>query len=434
MPSSRLEDYDVVETIGSGSYGTCRKIRRRCDGKVLVWKELNYGQMTESEKQMLVSEVNLLRELRHGNIVRYYDRIIDKIKATIYIVMEYCEKGDLNKVISKHKRERKPIEEQFIWKVLYQLSLALQECHRKKGGGHILHRDLKPANVFIDAEENLKLGDFGLARVLHETSFARTFVGTPYYMSPEQVSKMSYNEKSDIWSLGCLLYELCALHPPFLAMDQRSLAVKIRDGRFKPIPNHFSDELGEFIKWMLQVEDNKRPSIDDILRHHSVAKYSNIFNAKDRKQSSTELQSVQLRRKEEALRTKEKLLNDKERELERRERILSEREALVAEKLARADRMMQEVYSNDYREDEPFTFKRPKRSQVYPSGKENLDSDRIFQERNFPGNKNIKINSLLPAQQGIKEPGSLDVLCKIDNYSDRFRLRRNSKQRGTNPV
>ena len=71
-----------------------------------MWKELNYGQMTESEKQMLVSEVNLLRELRHSNIVRYYDRIIDKIKATIYIVMEYCEKGDLNKVISKHKRER----------------------------------------------------------------------------------------------------------------------------------------------------------------------------------------------------------------------------------------------------------------------------------------------------------------------------------------
>ena len=68
------------------------------------------------------------------------------------------------------------------------------------------------------------------------------------------MSKMSYNEKSDIWSLGCLLYELCALHPPFLAMDQRSLAVKIRDGRFKPIPSHFSSELSEFIKWMLQVD------------------------------------------------------------------------------------------------------------------------------------------------------------------------------------
>ena len=79
---------------------------------------------------------------------------------------------------------RKHVEESFIWKVLYQLSLALQECHRKKSGGHILHRDLKPANVFLDGNGNVKLGDFGLARVLHETSFAKTFVGTPYYMSP----------------------------------------------------------------------------------------------------------------------------------------------------------------------------------------------------------------------------------------------------------
>lgn len=84
---------------------------------------------------------------------------------------------------------RKFVEEQFVWKVLYQLSLALQECHRKKGGGHILHRDLKPANVFMDADGNVKLGDFGLARVLnHDTSFAKTFVGTPYYMSPVSIS------------------------------------------------------------------------------------------------------------------------------------------------------------------------------------------------------------------------------------------------------
>ena len=76
----------------------------------------------------------------------------------------------------------------------------------------------------------------------------------------EQVSNMSYNEKSDIWSLGCLLYELCALHPPFLAMDQHSLALKIRDGKFKPLPNYFSEELGEFINWMLQVNVSAIPN------------------------------------------------------------------------------------------------------------------------------------------------------------------------------
>ena len=80
---------------------------------------------------------------------------------------------------------RRLIEEYFITKIMYQLVMALQECHRRKDGGHVLHRDLKPANVFLDGNDNVKLGDFGLARVLqHDTSFAKTFVGTPYYMSP----------------------------------------------------------------------------------------------------------------------------------------------------------------------------------------------------------------------------------------------------------
>ena len=108
----------------------------------------------------------------------------------------------------------------------------------------MLHRDLKPANVFLDENQDVKLGDFGLARVLHhDTSFAKTFVGTPYYMSPEQMSKNLYNEKSDIWSLGCLVYELCALIPPFTAPNQRLLAEKIKQGQFRRIPSRYSDSL-----------------------------------------------------------------------------------------------------------------------------------------------------------------------------------------------
>jgi len=131
---------------------------------------------------------------------------------------------------------------------LTQISLALQACHgqRKKSGneGKVLHRDLKPANVFLDDKQDVKLGDFGLARVLHhDTSFAKTFVGTPYYMSPEQMSKNLYNEKSDIWSLGCLVYEMCALVPPFTAPNQKLLAEKIKQGQFRRIPSRYSDSL-----------------------------------------------------------------------------------------------------------------------------------------------------------------------------------------------
>lgn len=179
--------------------------------------------MAESEKQMLVSEVNLLRELKHPNIVRYYDRIIDRTNTTLYIVMEHCEGGDLSSLISRCIKERwrgmwllakihtdevstsllpvsfhriklfvcfyharRYLEEKFVLGVMAQLTLALKECHRRSDGrATVLHRDLKPANIFLDIRHNVKLGDFGLARILnHDTSFAKTFVGTPYYMSP----------------------------------------------------------------------------------------------------------------------------------------------------------------------------------------------------------------------------------------------------------
>lgn len=87
----KMENYEKIGTIGKGSFGIVCKIKRKSDGRILVWKELNYGKMSEKEKQQLVSEVNILRELRHPNIVRYYDRIIDKNKSAIYIIMEYCE-------------------------------------------------------------------------------------------------------------------------------------------------------------------------------------------------------------------------------------------------------------------------------------------------------------------------------------------------------
>jgi NIMA (never in mitosis gene a)-related kinase len=160
-----------------------------------------------------------LRELRHPNIVRYYDRIIDKEKTKIYIIMEYCEKGDFAQLIRKCRKDKDYLPEDMIWKILAQVTYALYECHNRKEG-KILHRDLKPGNVFIDAQNNIKLGDFGLSRIMGDESvFAYTHVGTPYYMSPEQISEQRYNEKSDIWSAGCVIYEIVCLRAPFEATN-----------------------------------------------------------------------------------------------------------------------------------------------------------------------------------------------------------------------
>ncbi|CAJ0968095.1 unnamed protein product [Ranitomeya imitator] len=352
MPS-RVEDYEVLYTIGSGSYGKCQKIRRKADGKVLVWKELDYGAMSESEKQMLVSEVNLLRELKHPNIVRYYDRIIERSSTTLYIVMEYCEGGDLASLIAKCTKERQYLEEDFIVRVFAQVALALKDCHKRSDGGHtVLHRDLKPANIFLDAKKNVKLGDFGLARILHhDTSFAKTFVGTPYYMSPEQMNRMSYNEKSDIWSLGCLLYELCALSPPFTAFNQKELAEKIKIGKFRRIPYRYSEELNQTLTKMLNLKDYLRPSIEEILQHSLLAEWiaeeqNRISEKRVRRSAEQELLPQpdpvpgEVRLKEQQLLAREKALKEREERLEQRERELCVRERLAEDKLSRAENLM----------------------------------------------------------------------------------------------
>ncbi|XP_072310800.1 serine/threonine-protein kinase Nek2 [Eucyclogobius newberryi] len=368
MPS-RVEDYDVLFTIGSGSYGRCQKIRRKADGKMLVWKELDYGSMGESEKQMLVSEVNLLRELKHPNIVRYYDRIIDRSKTTLYIVMELCEGGDLASLISRCTKDRRYLEESYILRVMAQLTLALRECHRRSDGrATVLHRDLKPANIFLDSKRNVKLGDFGLARILnHDTSFAKTFVGTPYYMSPEQMNQMSYNEKSDIWSLGCLLYELCALSPPFTASNQRELAEKIREGRFRRIPYRYSEHLNTLLCKMLHLKDYLRPSVESILQSSLLSeavseeqrRVQEMVQKKSadldcRRQSPTASEAT-LQLREQAVKEREKALKEREKLLEKREQELCVREQLSNEKLARAESIMKTYdYFHKKRELSPF--------------------------------------------------------------------------------
>lgn len=261
-----MENYEPLEIVGKGSFGTVQRIRRKSDRRIFVWKVLDYGKMSEKEKHLLVAEVNILREFRHPHIVRYYDRIIEKEKTKIYIVMEYCPGGDLAAYIKKCRREKRRIDEAVIWKVFLQTSLALHDCHSRKEGT-VLHRDLKPANIFLDASHNVKLGDFGLARVLGSDSlFARTHVGTPYYMSPEQISKKSYNEKSDVWALGCILYEMACLQVPFEAANEAQLATKIKAGRIHKIPSSYSDSIARIIYSMIQVDMAKRPQIVDLLR------------------------------------------------------------------------------------------------------------------------------------------------------------------------
>jgi NIMA (never in mitosis gene a)-related kinase 1/4/5 len=130
----------------------------------------------------------------------------------------------------------------------------------------ILHRDLKTQNIFLTANGDIKIGDFGIARVLQDTyDCAQTAIGTPYYLSPEICQEKPYNQKSDIWSLGCILYELVTLKHAFDANSMKGLVLKILRGSYPSIPTTYSQELRDLISEMLTRDPAKRPSVKKIL-------------------------------------------------------------------------------------------------------------------------------------------------------------------------
>ncbi|RKP08685.1 kinase-like domain-containing protein [Thamnocephalis sphaerospora] len=280
-----MDKYEPLEIVGRGSFGVIRKIRRVADGQLFVRKEIDYRLMSEKERRQMVNEVNILNNLKHPNIVRYHERHVDRDERRIYIVMEYCSGGDLAAIIKHFKARNQRIPEDTVWQLVAQMMLALHECHqgrtvRNAANGTesrvvILHRDLKPDNIFLDEHHNVKLGDFGLSREMacaHEM-FAKTYVGTPFYMSPELVTGSTYDAKSDIWSLGCIIYEVCALRPPFLATNQMELNNKILSGNVPPLPREYSSDLARLVTSMLSTKPDMRPTTACCLSHPRIQTY-----------------------------------------------------------------------------------------------------------------------------------------------------------------
>jgi serine/threonine protein kinase len=208
-----------------------------------------------------------------------------------------------------------------------QIVYALYECHRRKDKDKklILHRNLKPENIFLDEKMNIKIGDFGFAKEVNpQTQYANTYVGTICYMSPEQLNEQNYNEKCDIWSLGCIIYELTSLELPFKADNTFNLAKKIKAGEIaKRIPKDYSDELMRVIKWMLKPDPKQRANVEDLL---NVPHVSTILREKSLRQNV-----VTMKKREEEVKKKENFLKEKEEELNKREQELAEKERQIEE-------------------------------------------------------------------------------------------------------
>jgi len=179
--------------------------------------------------------------------------------------MEYCDGGDLSQYLNINQQLNKYLPEDKIWRFFINICLGLSHIHAKK----ILHRDMKCMNMFMYKDGTIKIGDLGVAKVLMQTQFAKTFIGTPYYLSPEICEEKPYNEKSDIWALGCILYEICTFKHPFNATNQAALIMKILKGKYDPIPKEYSVDLSKMLELILQKNHYKRPTVIQLLTHPS---------------------------------------------------------------------------------------------------------------------------------------------------------------------
>ncbi|XP_056337318.1 serine/threonine-protein kinase Nek1 isoform X2 [Danio aesculapii] len=265
-----MDKYERLKKIGEGSFGKAILVKSRTDGRQYVIKEIGISRMSNKERQESRKEVAVLANMSHPNIVQYKESFEES--GCLYIVMDYCEGGDLFKKINNQRGSLFPEEQILDWFV--QICLALKHVHDRK----ILHRDIKSQNIFLTKDGTVQLGDFGIARVLNSTvELARTCIGTPYYLSPEICENKPYNNKSDIWALGCVLYEMCTLKHAFEAGNMKNLVLKIIRGSYPPVSIHYSSDLRSLLAQLFKRNPRERPSVSTILDKPFLARRIHKF-------------------------------------------------------------------------------------------------------------------------------------------------------------
>ena len=264
-----MENFEILEKLGKGAFSVVYKVRRNIDNQIYALKKVQITNLSEKQKTNSLNEIRVLASIKSKYIVNYKEAFLDTKDSTLCLVMEYADRGDLSKRIEEEKKRNRYFNERDIWRIFIQLVKGLKSLHDL----NIIHRDIKSSNIFLFSDGTAKLGDLNVCKILSEDTLGKTQAGTPSFAAPEVWMEKPYGLKSDIWSLGCVLYEITALKCPFRADNIVELNNKILIGSFKRIPKKFSNDLNNMIEHMIRFEPEKRISCKQILECDLVNRF-----------------------------------------------------------------------------------------------------------------------------------------------------------------
>ena len=266
-----LNDFEILQKIGTEEKSSILKVKRKKDGLIYILKTVMFQALDKSEKQNAINEIKIVSSLSHPNINEFKEAFYDKFSKSLNIIFEFPHNGNLSNKINYAIKNGMYMEESIIWDVLIQILNGVNYLH-KKG---IIHRNLKSKNIFLNNQRLVKISDFEACCVVENINKMITGqVGTPFYTAPEIWEEEPYNYKCDIWSIGCLIYEMATLNLPFKGDTIKSLYENIMSKKIEPIPDFYSEDLKKIINYMLIFDPSKRPSTDLLLSYPRIKEES----------------------------------------------------------------------------------------------------------------------------------------------------------------
>ena len=283
--SSSIQDFIIQKTLGRGSFGSVYLVLRKKDQKIYALKTVIFENLNKRDQENSLNEVRILASINHPNVIGYKEAFWDEQGSSLNIVMEYADDGDLESKIVQMRKEGGMFNESLIWSYSIQMIEGLKALHDKK----IMHRDIKSANIFLVKDKHqCKIGDMNVSKVIKE-KVLRTQTGTPYYASPEVWRDEPYSYKSDLWSIGCVIYELCSLRPPFKGKNLDELYENVCKGNIERISQIYSDDLWKMIMMLLQVDVKKRVDCNEFLDSKLIMK-----KIKEMKENNSECKDLEI--------------------------------------------------------------------------------------------------------------------------------------------